>query len=147
LARVSHRDRPSSNSGLPTYDRHQLSPAAGCEEVYRDATQTLSAVESIRIRPEIVYAWHGQSFLITNNRGEAASDYPLSGYYFRETRYLRTLSLAINRYHGALCQRERSLSPGALFRADSVRKHHPRRSGSRRITRLQRRPGLARHSW
>ncbi|HET7550767.1 MAG TPA: glycogen debranching N-terminal domain-containing protein [Gemmatimonadaceae bacterium] len=53
-------------------------------------------MESIRIRPELVYAWHGQSFLIANNRGECASDQPLSGFYFRETRYLRTLRLAIN---------------------------------------------------
>lgn len=53
-------------------------------------------MESIRIRPENVYAWHGQSLLITNNRGECASDDPLSGFYFRETRYLRTLRLAIN---------------------------------------------------
>ncbi|HEY9426679.1 MAG TPA: glycogen debranching N-terminal domain-containing protein [Gemmatimonadaceae bacterium] len=60
-------------------------------------------MESIRIRPEIVYAWHGQSFLLTNNRGECASDQPLSGFYFRETRYLRTLCLTINDEHPWLC--------------------------------------------
>ncbi|HEU4584988.1 MAG TPA: glycogen debranching N-terminal domain-containing protein, partial [Gemmatimonadaceae bacterium] len=60
-------------------------------------------MESIRIRPEIVYAWRGQSFLVTNNRGECASDYPLSGFYFRETRYLRTLRLAINGEHPWPC--------------------------------------------
>jgi glycogen debranching enzyme len=68
-----------------------------------DASRALSGVKSIRIRPETVYAWHGQSFLITNNRGECASDQPLSGFYFRETRYLRTLRLAINDEYPWLC--------------------------------------------
>ena len=57
---------------------------------------SMSATPSTRIRPEIVYAWHGQSFLIVDNRGECADDHSLSGFYFRETRYLRTLRLAIN---------------------------------------------------
>lgn len=58
---------------------------------------------STRIRPEILYAWHGQSFLIVDNRGECASDQPLSGFYFRETRYLRTLQLEINGERPWLC--------------------------------------------
>jgi glycogen debranching enzyme len=71
--------------------------------VYRDGTRALSAVKSIRIRPDAVYAWHGQSFLIANNRGECESDHQLSGFYFRETRYLRTLRLTISNERPWLC--------------------------------------------
>lgn len=48
------------------------------------------------VRPEILYAWHGPSLLIVNARGECGSDQSLSGLYFREARYLRTLALRIN---------------------------------------------------
>ena len=49
------------------------------------------------IRPEILYAWNGPSLLIVNARGECGSDEALSGYYFREARFLRTLILDINK--------------------------------------------------
>ena len=48
------------------------------------------------IRSNERYAWHGQSVLLTNERGECGDDNSLSGYYFREARYLRTLKLEIN---------------------------------------------------
>ncbi|HET7584218.1 MAG TPA: glycogen debranching N-terminal domain-containing protein [Gemmatimonadaceae bacterium] len=54
------------------------------------------SIPSIRVRPEIVYAWRGESVLIVNLHGECGDDQRLSGYYFRETRYLRTLRFAIN---------------------------------------------------
>lgn len=47
------------------------------------------------IRPELLYAWQGSSLLIVNTRGECGSDQPLSGFYFREARFLRTLVLEI----------------------------------------------------
>ena len=48
------------------------------------------------IRPGQLYAWKGPSVLLVNTRGECADDEPLSGYYFREARFLRTLRLQLN---------------------------------------------------
>lgn len=48
------------------------------------------------VRPDTLYAWKGPSLLIVNTRGECGADQPLSGYYFREARFLRTLRLEIN---------------------------------------------------
>ena len=58
---------------------------------------------STQIQPEIAYAWHGPSFLIVNMRGECGRDQVLSGFYFRETRYLRTLRLLLNGEPPWLC--------------------------------------------
>jgi glycogen debranching enzyme len=61
-------------------------------------------------------AWHGPSLLVTNRRGECGAVHPLSGFYFRETRYLRTLELLINGRApwwcagGAIAQNRLSLS-------------------------------------
>jgi glycogen debranching enzyme len=49
------------------------------------------------IRPGQLYAWKGPSLLVVNTRGECGDDEPLSGYYFREARFLRRLRLEINR--------------------------------------------------
>jgi hypothetical protein len=56
------------------------------------------------IRPELLYAWNGPSLLIVNTRGECASDQPLTGFYFREARFLRTLVLEINGQRPWLCE-------------------------------------------
>jgi glycogen debranching enzyme len=48
------------------------------------------------VRPELLYAWHGQSQLIVNTHGDCGDDQTLSGFYFRETRYLRTLKLTLD---------------------------------------------------
>jgi glycogen debranching enzyme len=48
------------------------------------------------IRPDVLYAWKGPSLLIVNTRGECGPDQTLSGFYFREARFLRTLRLEIN---------------------------------------------------
>ena len=48
------------------------------------------------IRPGQIYAWKGPSLLLVNTRGECGDDDQLSGYYFREARFLRTLRLEIN---------------------------------------------------
>lgn len=58
----------------------------------------------MRIRPDIVYAWNGPSVLITNCRGECTDDLTLTGFYFRETRYLATLRLEINGEPPWLCE-------------------------------------------
>ena len=48
------------------------------------------------IRPGQLYAWKGPSLFLVNTRGECGQDEPLSGYYFREARFLRTLRLEVN---------------------------------------------------
>ncbi|HYU34231.1 MAG TPA: glycogen debranching N-terminal domain-containing protein [Thermoanaerobaculia bacterium] len=58
----------------------------------------------VRIRPDTVYAWSGPAVLITNCRGECANDLTLTGFYFRETRYLATLRLEINGEPPWLCE-------------------------------------------
>ncbi len=56
------------------------------------------------IRATERYAWHGQSLLILDTHGECGSAAPLTGYYFRETRYLSTLRLRINGCEPWLCE-------------------------------------------
>jgi len=58
----------------------------------------------VLIRPELLYAWHGQSLLVVNNRGECGDDESLSGFYFREARHLRTLRLELNGERPWLCE-------------------------------------------
>lgn len=48
------------------------------------------------VRADILYAWKGPSLIIVNTRGECGPDRQLSGYYFREARFLSTLRLEIN---------------------------------------------------
>jgi glycogen debranching enzyme len=56
------------------------------------------------IRAAERYAWHGQSLLITNRRGDCDASVPLAGYYFRETRYLSTLRLLVNGGEPWICE-------------------------------------------
>ena len=56
-----------------------------------------------RIRPRQRHAWRGTSLLVTDERGECAARDPLDGYYFRETRHLRTLRLEVNGVTPWLC--------------------------------------------
>lgn len=49
-------------------------------------------------------AWHGQSLLITDERGDCGEGSALTGFYFRETRHLRTLRLEINGEQPWLCE-------------------------------------------
>jgi glycogen debranching enzyme len=53
-------------------------------------------MSQVQIRPELLYAWHGQSVLVVNTRGECGYDQTLSGFYFREARHLRVLGLTVN---------------------------------------------------
>lgn len=48
-------------------------------------------------------AWSGESLLIVDHLGECGDAAPLSGYYFREARFLRTLRLRINGERPWLC--------------------------------------------
>ena len=48
------------------------------------------------IRPGQLYAWRGPSLLVVNARGECGEDEQLSGYYFREARFLSRLRVTVN---------------------------------------------------
>jgi glycogen debranching enzyme len=56
------------------------------------------------IRPGQLYAWRGPSLLVVNTRGECGEDEQLSGYYFREARFLRTLRLEVNGHSPWPCE-------------------------------------------
>lgn len=57
-----------------------------------------------RIRPDLAYAWSGPSLFVVNTRGECGQDQRVSGYYFREARFLRTLRLEIDGEPPWLCE-------------------------------------------
>ena len=57
-----------------------------------------------RVRPDLLYAWKGPSLLLTNTRGECGVHPSLSGYYFREARFLRTLRVEIDGEPPWLCE-------------------------------------------
>jgi glycogen debranching enzyme len=59
-------------------------------------TSRATSGASAHVRPEQRYAWCGASLLVTTLRGECDESEPLSGYYFREARHLRTLRLRVN---------------------------------------------------
>jgi glycogen debranching enzyme len=65
------------------------------------------------VRPDILYAWNGPALLIVNMRGECGPDQSLSGFYFREARFLRTLTLEINGQRPWLCEAA-SVDPTSL---------------------------------
>ncbi len=65
------------------------------------------------VRPDQLYAWSGPSLLVVNTRGECAEDQRLSGYYFRETRFLRTLHLRVNGHVPWPCEAA-ALAPDTL---------------------------------
>src|SRR5688500_15595350 len=48
------------------------------------------------IRPGQLYAWKGPSLVLVDTRGACGEAEQLSGFYFREARFLRTLRLEIN---------------------------------------------------
>ncbi|MGH7501760.1 MAG: glycogen debranching N-terminal domain-containing protein [Longimicrobiales bacterium] len=58
----------------------------------------------LHVRPDQRYAWLGQSLLVVDTRGECSPDLDLSGFYFREARYLRELRLRIDGVPPWLCQ-------------------------------------------
>ncbi len=55
-----------------------------------------------QIRPETRYAWRGPSLLLVDVRSECGTE-PLSGYYFREARYLSRLRLTVEGEAPFLC--------------------------------------------
>src|SRR5436190_23473825 len=65
------------------------------------------------VRPDTLHAWSGPSLLVVNTHGECGEDHRLSGYYFRETRFLRTLQLRINGRRPWRCEAA-SIAPDTL---------------------------------
>lgn len=65
------------------------------------------------VRPDTFAAWKGPSLLVVNTDGRCSDDEPLSGYYFREARFLRTLTIEIDREPLWPCEGA-SLSPSIL---------------------------------
>ena len=56
------------------------------------------------VRSEILYAWKGPALLVTTPRGECGDAQILSGFYYREARFLRTFRLEINGHDLWLCE-------------------------------------------
>lgn len=67
----------------------------------------------VQLHPGILYAWKGPALLIVSTRGECGEEHRLSGFYYRETRFLRTLRLAVNGEQPWLCDAA-SLDPESL---------------------------------
>lgn len=65
------------------------------------------------VRPDILYAWKGPSLLVVDTRAECGGSEPLSGFYFREARFLSVLRLEINGEPPWLCEAA-SLAPDTL---------------------------------
>ena len=65
------------------------------------------------VRPDLLYAWKGVSLLIVDTRGECGGGQPLSGFYFREARFLSTLRLEVNGEAPWLCEAA-SVDPASL---------------------------------
>ena len=65
------------------------------------------------VRADTLYAWRGTSLLIVTPRGDCGEGHPLSGFYFREARVLRTLRFAINGEAPWLCDAA-TIGPHAL---------------------------------
>jgi glycogen debranching enzyme len=56
------------------------------------------------VRSEILYAWKGPVLLVTDPRGECGRGQPLTGFYYREARFLRTFRVEINGHAPWLCE-------------------------------------------
>jgi glycogen debranching enzyme len=63
------------------------------------------ATRRVDIRPGQRYAWYGPAMIVTDQRGECGGSVQpdLSGFYFRETRYLSRLRLEVNGEAPWLC--------------------------------------------
>jgi glycogen debranching enzyme len=56
------------------------------------------------VRSGILYAWCGPALLVTDDRGECGDRQPLSGFYYREARFLRGFRIEINGHALWLCE-------------------------------------------
>ena len=63
----------------------------------------MRVIQLSTVQPDVLFAWRGMSLLITDTRGECGREHPLTGYYFRETRFLSRLALEIEGADPWLC--------------------------------------------
>jgi glycogen debranching enzyme len=56
------------------------------------------------VRHELRYAWKGAGLLVVNAQGASGPDQKLAGFYFRETRFIRTLTLRLDDEPPWLCE-------------------------------------------
>jgi glycogen debranching enzyme len=56
------------------------------------------------VRGDLLYAWKGPALLVTTGRGECGDEQILSGFYYREARFLRTFRLEVNGHPAWLCE-------------------------------------------
>lgn len=61
-------------------------------------------MSTAEVRPGQRFAWRGQSLLVTDPHGRCGESDPLSGFYFREARFLRELRLTIDGDEPWLCE-------------------------------------------
>ncbi len=66
------------------------------------------------VRTDERRAWRGQSLLVTDPRGECGDALALSGFYFREARFLRTMRFTINGEPLWLCE-DAEVAPDVLL--------------------------------
>src|SRR5215208_2070195 len=66
-----------------------------------------------QVRTGLMYAWRGPSLLITGPNGQTDSQESLHGFFFRETRVLRTICLTVNGESPWLCETA-ALTPDSL---------------------------------
>lgn len=65
--------------------------------------RTDQTMRQVHIRPGERCAWRGPALIVTDPRGECGDGAGLSGFYFRETRYLSRLRLEVNGEAPWLC--------------------------------------------
>src|ERR1043166_4838334 len=65
------------------------------------------------VRPDLLYAWHGPAPPLTNTHGACGRDQQLSGFYYHEARFLRSLALRIDDAEPWLCEAA-SIDPATL---------------------------------
>ena len=53
-------------------------------------------MDPVAVRPEQQFIWHGPALFVFDSRGKAGDLDGLAGFWFRETRFLRDLSLTLN---------------------------------------------------
>jgi glycogen debranching enzyme len=72
-------------------------------------------VAEAAVRLDSPCAWRGATLLVTSSGGECGPDDPLSGFYVREVRHLRTLRFEINGERPWMCERSRARADELAF--------------------------------
>ena len=90
-----------------------------------------------QIRPDILDAWKGPSLLIVGTHGECGDEQPLSGYYFREARFLRTLRFTVNGSRPWRCEASSLAPPELALRVNLVQQPPPESLSAGIVDRLR----------